>query len=74
MIIGSEAHKKLFCESFIASHRVYKPEHLPFPELDQTALLLLQAVPFWDEALYTERSALGMFVLLLDWRSQATQI
>jgi hypothetical protein len=57
MIIGSEAHKRLFCESFIASHRVYKPEHLPFPDLDQTALEILQAVPFWDEALFTERSA-----------------
>lgn len=41
----------------MASHRVYEPEHLPFPDLDQAALAHLQAVPFWDEALFTERRA-----------------
>lgn len=57
MKIGSEAHKILFCESFMASHRIYEPEQLPLPNLDSAALERLQGVPFWDEALYTERRA-----------------
>lgn len=57
MRIGSEAHKILFCESFMASHRSYEPEQLPLPDLDDAALERLQGVPFWDEALYTERRA-----------------
>ncbi len=57
MKIGSEAHKALFCESFMVSHRVYEPEQLPWPDLDRTVLERLRAIPFWDEALYTERNA-----------------
>lgn len=57
MQIGSEAHKVLFCESFMASHRIYEPDQIPLPDLDDVALKRLQGVPFWDEALYTERRA-----------------
>lgn len=61
MKIGSEAHKVLFCESFMASHRVYEPEQLSLPDLDPASAEVLQGVPFWDEALYTERRA-GMML------------
>jgi hypothetical protein len=57
MKVGSEAHKVLFCESFLASHRRYEPESLQLPRLDDTALARLRGVPFWDEALSTERKA-----------------
>lgn len=58
--IGSEAHKTLFCESFIASHLNYEPRSLPFPDLDEVNLERLQRIPFWEEALSTEREAGSM--------------
>lgn len=57
MKIGSEAHKQLFCGSFMASHLPYEPETLPWPELDSTQIDRIRKIPFWDEALYTERKA-----------------
>jgi hypothetical protein len=55
--IGSEEHKQRFCDQFIASHNRYDPETLPWPDLDDTALARLRAIPFWAEVLYTERRA-----------------
>lgn len=57
MQLGSEQHKELFCRSFIDSHLNYEPEKLPWPEIDRTTFERLQAIPFWTEALYTERAA-----------------
>lgn len=57
MKIGSEAHKQLFCHTFLESHRLYEPEDISWPTLDSAALQRLQGIPFWDEALYTERRA-----------------
>ncbi|UBF24912.1 ferritin-like domain-containing protein [Kovacikia minuta CCNUW1] len=57
MRIGSEEHKRLFCESFMESHRIYEPEQIPLPQLDTATLDRLRSIPFWDEALYTERKA-----------------
>jgi hypothetical protein len=57
MKIGSEAHRDLFCKSFMDSHLQYEPETLEWPELDSTMIKRLQGIPFWDEALYTERKA-----------------
>lgn len=55
MKIGSEAHKELFCRSFIESYRHYEPEQLLWPELDEVALERLRSIPFWEEALNTEQ-------------------
>ncbi len=57
MKIGSEAHKELFCKSFMESHQHYEPEKLPWPQLDDAALARLKGIPFWQEALRTERQA-----------------
>lgn len=57
MEIGSKAHKQLFCYNFLNSHRLYEPENLPWPTLDSVTWQRLQGIPFWDEALYTERRA-----------------
>lgn len=54
---GSEAHKELFCRQFIATHQVFDPEALPWPELDAEALARLRGVPFWQEVYHTERRA-----------------
>lgn len=60
MEIGSQAHRELFCRSFIETHQAYAPEALPWPELDKESLQRLRSIPFWEEALYTEREAGAM--------------
>jgi hypothetical protein len=57
MKLGSLQHKELFCRSFIDTHLVYEPEKIPFPHLEGAELEKLRAIPFWKEALYTERKA-----------------
>ncbi len=56
MKLGSQQHKELFCHSFIDTYLDYEPEKLPWPELDSLALDRLKGIPFWTEALYTERA------------------
>lgn len=57
MKVGSEEHKSLFCQWFMDSHKLYEPEQLPWPQLDSVTLERLQGIPFWDEALQTEKKA-----------------
>ena len=57
MKIGSEEHKRRFCNAFIASHSRFDPEALAWPDLDAAALGRLRGIPFWQEVLYTERRA-----------------
>jgi hypothetical protein len=57
MKIGTDEHKRRFCDEFIASHNPYDPQALPWPDLDDAALGRLRAIPFWSEVLYTERRA-----------------
>lgn len=54
---GSQEHKELFCRSFIASHLVYEPSDLPWPELDPVSLARLRAIPIWSTALQVELNA-----------------
>lgn len=60
MKIGSEAHKELFCQSFMNSHLQYEPEQLPWPKPDEATLARLRGIPFWAEARNIERSAGAM--------------
>lgn len=53
--IGSELHKELFCREFIDTHAKYTPETMPWPELDDDTLGRLRAMPFWKDAIATER-------------------
>lgn len=57
MKIGSEAHKELFCRSFMESHLEYEPEQLPWPQIDGVVLERLRGIPFWEKALDTEQKA-----------------
>ncbi|GAA4491130.1 hypothetical protein [Gluconacetobacter tumulicola] len=54
---GSETHKDLFCSQFVATHQVFDPETLPWPELTDTELARLRTIPFWQEVYHTERRA-----------------
>jgi len=58
--VGSEAHKDLFCRSFIQSHRRFEAEQLPWPDLDPESLARVQRVPFWQEVLHTEMRAIDI--------------
>ncbi len=60
MRVGSGAHRDLFCESFIRSHRCFEPDALPWPDLAGEALDRIRAVPFWQEVLHTERRAIDI--------------
>ena len=53
--IGSEAHKELFCRTFIDTHEPYDPAQLPFPDIDDGSRARLLSLPIWDEAVNTER-------------------
>ena len=57
MKFGSDAHKDLFCRSFIDSYLNYEPETMPWPELDDLYLERLRGIPFWQQALTTEQRA-----------------
>lgn len=57
MKLGSTEHKELFCRRFIDTHLIYQPEQIPFPKLEEADLEKLRAIPFWQEALHTERKA-----------------
>jgi hypothetical protein len=53
--IGSEAHKDLFCRVFVDTHDLYDANDMPWPQLDGDGLTRLRAMPFWHEAISTER-------------------
>jgi hypothetical protein len=57
MTDGSQAHKNLFCRTFIETHRSFDPATLPWPELDATSIDRLRAIPFWSVALAAEQNA-----------------
>jgi hypothetical protein len=57
MTDGSLAHKTLFCQTFIETHRRFEPSELPWPEIDETSIDRLRSIPFWSVALAAERNA-----------------
>lgn len=57
MTDGSQAHKTLFCQSFIETHRQFEPADLPWPTLDAVSIDRLKSIPFWSVALAAERNA-----------------
>ncbi|MCS6781740.1 MAG: ferritin-like domain-containing protein [Gloeomargarita sp. SKYBB_i_bin120] len=57
MRVGSPAHRELFCRSLLETHRAYDPAQFPWPDLDAETLAFLRGIPFWQEALATEKRA-----------------
>ena len=52
--IGSDEHKRLFCQTFIDTHDPFKPKEIVWPDLDEESLARLKALPVWNEAARTE--------------------
>ena len=55
LVIGSEEHKQRLCRAFIDTHDPFKPESLPWPDLDVDTRARLLSLPVWNEAVNTER-------------------
>ena len=54
VVVGSEEHRRLYCGTFVATHKPYRPEDIAWPQLDAEALRRLAALPVWNEAVRTE--------------------
>jgi hypothetical protein len=55
--LGSGEHKKLFCDEFLNTFRTFEVRDIHWPRLDEVTIGRLRAMPFWDEAVKTERVA-----------------
>ena len=55
--VGSADHKALFCREYRDSFDAYEVRDLQWPVLDDADLQRLRALPFWGEAVSSERTA-----------------
>ncbi len=64
--IGGEEHKELFCREFITTHHAYEVRELAWPDLDESSLGRLRALPFWGEAVSSEHTAAAQVQAMAD--------
>lgn len=64
--VGSDEHKRLFCREFVGTHHAYRPDELAWPELDDASLTRLRGLPFWGEAVGSERTAAARVQAMAD--------
>ncbi|MGH6877638.1 MAG: ferritin-like domain-containing protein, partial [Rhizomicrobium sp.] len=57
VVVGSEAHKALFCRTLLDTFDPYRPAVLDWPQLDEAARERLVNLPIWDIAVQTEGNA-----------------
>jgi hypothetical protein len=57
VVIGSPAHKHLFCHMLLDSYDPYRPAVIAWPDLAPDALARVTGLPFWDIAVETEEAA-----------------
>ena len=55
--IGSADHKALFCRDFVDTFHAYEVRDVQWPVLSTADLTRLRALPFWGEAVSSERTA-----------------
>jgi hypothetical protein len=55
--VGSEEHKRLFCREFTQTFHPYEVRNVRWPVLDPASVERLRALPFWSEAVLSERTA-----------------
>lgn len=56
LIVGSPEHKEAFCRFFLDTHVPYDPADMRWPDIDAATLEHLRSLPFWGEAIATERA------------------
>jgi hypothetical protein len=71
LAIGSEEHKRLFCREFTDTFHAYEPREITWPELDEVSLGRLRSLPFWGEAVSSERTAAARVRRMADVESDA---
>ena len=54
MFYGTQEHKELFCRTFMDTHKVFKFEDLPWPDLSEETIKKLTAFSIWNHAVHTE--------------------
>jgi hypothetical protein len=57
LVMGSAAHRDLFCNTLLETHNPYKPAIIDWPELDAGERERLVRLPIWDLAVQTEGRA-----------------
>jgi len=57
LTIGSADHRALFCRDFVDTFHPYEVRDVRWPELSADDLTRLRALPFWSEAVSSERTA-----------------
>jgi hypothetical protein len=57
IVVGGEAHKRLFCRMLLDTHNPYKPTVLDWPKLAPAEQARLVTLPIWDMAVATEGHA-----------------
>ncbi len=55
--VGSDEHKALFCREFVDTHHAYEPDEIRWPDLAEPEVERLRSLPFWGEAIGSERTA-----------------
>jgi hypothetical protein len=55
--VGSDEHKAVFCREFVETHHAYEPHELRWPDLAPAEVERLRSLPFWGEAIGSERTA-----------------
>ncbi|TAM99763.1 MAG: ferritin-like domain-containing protein, partial [Rhodanobacteraceae bacterium] len=58
IVIGSDAHMRLFCRMLLDTHNPYKPAIMVWPKLAPDALQRITSLPIWDIAVQTEGRAM----------------
>jgi len=64
--IGADEHRDAFCRSFVETHEPYEPAEIDWPALDDGSLARLRGLPFWGEALSSERTAAARVQAMAD--------
>ncbi len=55
--VGSDEHKRRFCRAFVETFHAYEPREIRWPALEPAARERLRGLPFWGEAIGSERTA-----------------
>lgn len=64
--IGSREHRDLMCNEFERTFNNYQVRDIAWPELTPDELARLRGMPFWNEALQTERIATRRIELMVE--------